>query len=158
MSIKKGEKGRAKSSMAGFGERLRALRAAKGWSLDQLASETGISRAYLWKLEKKPGGNPSLKRMGVLAEALDATVGQLAGDIESLSVPGRSLPSRPVQIQSASHPGDQNCGPHTQIFALCEDGSIWVHYFSSGSANVPSDGLWHMIQPPDDRTYISQED
>ena len=59
-----------------------------------------------------------------------------------------ALRSRPMQIQAASQPGDGNSGPHVQLFALCEDGSIWVQYNSSGFSNVPNDGLWHMIQPP----------
>jgi len=58
------------------------------------------------------------------------------------------LRSKPVQIQATSLPGDCNSGPHVQLFALCEDGSIWVQYHSSGHSNVPTDGLWHMIQPP----------
>ena len=58
------------------------------------------------------------------------------------------LRSKPIQIQAVSQPGDHNSGPHVQLFALCEDGSIWVQYHSSGASNVPTDGLWHMIQPP----------
>ena len=57
-----------------------------------------------------------------------------------------TLPSKVVQIQAASQPGDGNSGPHVQLFALCEDGSIWVQYYSSGFSNVPTDGLWHVIQ------------
>lgn len=59
-----------------------------------------------------------------------------------------SLQSKPIQIQAVSQPGDFNCGPHIQLFALCEDGSIWVQYHSSGSSNVPTDGLWRVIQRP----------
>jgi hypothetical protein len=55
------------------------------------------------------------------------------------------LPSKIIQIQSASNPGDGNCGPHTQLFALCEDGTVWCQYHSSGRSNVPNDGLWHRI-------------
>jgi hypothetical protein len=58
------------------------------------------------------------------------------------------LRSKPTQIQAVSQPGDYNSGPHVQLFALCEDGSIWVQYHSSGYSNVPTDGSWHMVQPP----------
>ncbi len=58
------------------------------------------------------------------------------------------LGSRPVQIQAASLPGDTNSGPHVELFALCEDGSIWVQYHSSGFSNVPVDGKWRAVQPP----------
>lgn len=70
--------------MPGFGERLRALRKSKGYSLDELAEITRISRAYLWKLEKKPEANPSLDRLQKLAEALDTSVGELTGSTKPL--------------------------------------------------------------------------
>lgn len=59
------------------------------------------------------------------------------------------LSSRPIQIQALSYGGDSNFGPHVQVFALCKDGSIFVQYRSSGYSNVPTDGKWHMIQPPE---------
>ena len=55
------------------------------------------------------------------------------------------LPSKAIQIQATGHPGDFNCGPHTMLIALCEDGSMWVKYFSSGSSNVPTDGMWYPV-------------
>ena len=64
--------------MSSFGDRLRRFRQAKTFSLDDLASTTGISRAYLWKLERKPDVNPSLDLLHKLAEALDTTVADLA--------------------------------------------------------------------------------
>lgn len=54
------------------------------------------------------------------------------------------LPSKPIQITTANHPGDSNSGPYVQLFALCEDGSIWMQYHSSGYSNVPTDGSWHL--------------
>ena len=53
------------------------------------------------------------------------------------------LKSKIVQIQTIFHPGDHNCGEHVQTHALCEDGTVWIKYFSSGKSNVPSDGAWH---------------
>lgn len=53
------------------------------------------------------------------------------------------LPSKVIQIQAASQPGDCNSGPHVQLFALCEDGSVWCQYQSSGASNVPTDGRWY---------------
>jgi hypothetical protein len=57
-----------------------------------------------------------------------------------------ALQTKAIQIQAVSLPGDCNSGPHVQLFALCEDGSIWVKYHSSGFSNVPTDGLWHLVQ------------
>ncbi len=65
--------------MSQFGDYLRELRQAQGLSLDDLASTAGISRTYLWKLERKPSVNPSLNRLRKLAAALGTTVGDLAG-------------------------------------------------------------------------------
>ena len=58
------------------------------------------------------------------------------------------LPSKVVQIQAASQPGDSNSGPHVQLFALCEDGSVWCQYQSSGYSNVPTDGRWYSVVNP----------
>jgi len=55
------------------------------------------------------------------------------------------LPAKTIHIQAVLHPGDFNCGPHTMLFALLKSGEIYVKYFSSGSSNVPTDGLWHLI-------------
>ena len=55
------------------------------------------------------------------------------------------LPSRPIQIQTLFNPGDHNSGEHVQLHALCEDGSIWLQYSSSGKSNVPNDGLWYPV-------------
>ena len=58
------------------------------------------------------------------------------------------LLSKVIQIQTVSYPGDFSSGPHVQLFALCRDGSIWMQYHSTGKSNVPTDGLWRMIEPP----------
>ena len=62
--------------------------------------------------------------------------------------PQESLPSKIVSANSTPVPGDQNVGPHTELIALCEDGSLWVQYRSDGFANLPMDGKWRMIHPP----------
>lgn len=53
------------------------------------------------------------------------------------------LPCGPIQIQAVCHPGDSNVGTHVKLYALCEDGSIWCKYDSSGYSNVPTDGYWY---------------
>ena len=57
-----------------------------------------------------------------------------------------ALPSRAIQIQTVQHLGDSNCGPHSMLFALLENGAIYVQYFSSGKSNVPIDGNWYQIE------------
>lgn len=72
------ETGGAMAETETFGERLRRLREQRGLSLDELAARTEISKAYLWKLEKKPDSNPSIDIAQKLAEALGTTLGKLA--------------------------------------------------------------------------------
>ena len=55
------------------------------------------------------------------------------------------LISKIIQIQAVAQHGSPNHGEHVQLFALCEDGTTWVKYFSSGNANVPIDGLWYAV-------------
>ena len=71
---------------------------------------------------------------------------------ESVTDPGARdlLPCRVLQIQAASLPGDSNSGPHVQLFALCEDSTIWVQYHSSGYSNVPTDGRWYPVAKVDE--------
>jgi len=56
------------------------------------------------------------------------------------------LPSKPIQINTHLHPGDWNCGVHSVLTVLCEDGSIWNKYESTGKSNVPTDGKWYEVR------------
>ena len=85
--------------MIRFGDHLRKLRQAQSFSLDDLASATGISRAYLWKLERKPNVNPSLDCLQKLASALGTTVGDLAVDKNTAEVP--QVPASLLECQKA---------------------------------------------------------
>lgn len=69
----------------------------------------------------------------------------MANKTASEPIAVESLPTKAIQIQAASQPGDSNSGPHVQLFALCEDGSVWVQYHSSGYSNVPTDGMWRLV-------------
>lgn len=70
--------------------RIRELREAKGLSLDELASRAGISKTYLWELEKDTSGSkkPSADVLMRIANALSTTIADLM-----------SLPS--VRVQNA---------------------------------------------------------
>lgn len=78
--------------MLQFGDKLRKLRQAQSFSLDRLASEAGVSRTYLWKLERTPDANPSLKLLRKLAGALGTTVGDLATDADA------KMPALPASL------------------------------------------------------------
>lgn len=54
--------------------RIKALRKAKGLTLDELAAETDSSKGYIWELENKPAIRPSARKIMSVASALDTTV------------------------------------------------------------------------------------
>lgn len=62
--------------LAGLGARLRKLRGDRGWRLEDLAERTGLSRAYLSRLE---GGErqPSLSSLFGVARAYDVPLSSL---------------------------------------------------------------------------------
>lgn len=60
------------------GMRIRRERDKADLSLAQLADLTGLSKAYLVRLEKH-GSNPSLDVLGRIADALEVTVADLVG-------------------------------------------------------------------------------
>jgi len=48
-----------------FVERVKMARNARGWSLDKLSRETGLSKTYLWEIERG-GKNPSIETLVAL--------------------------------------------------------------------------------------------
>ncbi len=63
--------------METFGERLRRLRTQRELSLDALAAKTGVSKAYLWRLETNPAVNPSIDVAQKLADGLGVAIADL---------------------------------------------------------------------------------
>lgn len=63
-----------------FGARLRRLREAKGFTLQQVADAAGCTKAYIWELEKKPGQKPSAERVQAIAKFLEVTMADLMGE------------------------------------------------------------------------------
>lgn len=50
---------------------IRRLREKKGWSVYRLAQESGVSRAFIKKIEEENGDNPSLFTLAKLLSALE---------------------------------------------------------------------------------------
>lgn len=63
-----------------FGERLRALRTAKGLTLEQLAFAADIELSQVYRIETGKV-NPTLTTIIVLANGLDITVAELVKDL-----------------------------------------------------------------------------
>lgn len=62
-----------------LGLRIRTERERLGLSLSNLAEVSGLSKAYLVRLETDPDSNPSLQVLVRVAEALDVTAADLVG-------------------------------------------------------------------------------
>lgn len=50
-----------------LGEKLHKLRKDKGFTLDQLAEKSGLSKSYLWELENRESQRPSAEKVAALA-------------------------------------------------------------------------------------------
>jgi len=74
--------------------RIRKLREEKGFSLDDLATMAGISKTYLWELEKDTTGSkkPSADVLMRIAAALSTTIAGL------LSLPSVKIQQQRVEI------------------------------------------------------------
>lgn len=62
-----------------FGKKIKELRTKKGLTLDQLATETGSSKSYIWELENKDPPRPSAEKLAAIAAALGVTTDYLIG-------------------------------------------------------------------------------
>lgn len=63
-----------------FGNRIRALRIAKGMTQEEFADYCGFARTYMSRIETG-GANPSLDAIYTLAVGLDVSLGQLLADL-----------------------------------------------------------------------------
>jgi transcriptional regulator with XRE-family HTH domain len=96
--------------------RVAALRAARGWSLDELAERTGISRATLSRLERAET-SPTAAMLERLCAAFGWTLSRLMAEAEgeapplSAPLPRPSGPtSRPASAAAPPHPPGLACG------------------------------------------------
>lgn len=69
----------ADSEQGHIGARLREARVKAGFSLSELSELSGVSRAYVFRIETESGANPSLDVLTRIAGALDMTVAELLG-------------------------------------------------------------------------------
>jgi len=60
-----------------LGENVRFRRQGKGWTLNDLAEKSGISKAYISDLENGAAGKPNIQYVFAIANALGVTLDQL---------------------------------------------------------------------------------
>ncbi|MFZ0666457.1 MAG: XRE family transcriptional regulator [Acidimicrobiales bacterium] len=70
------------AQLASIGERLRRVRERSGYTLDEVASLTGLSKAHLSRLESADR-QPSIAALLTFAKAMSVSVGWLLGEDES---------------------------------------------------------------------------
>ncbi len=75
-----------------LGERIRARRQRKSWTLKDLAKATELSVPYLSDLERRLGVNPTLETLSAVAKALECDVADLIGDSPAVGSGPRLLP------------------------------------------------------------------
>jgi len=56
-----------------LGEKLHKLRKEKGFTLDQLAEKSGLSKSYLWELENRESQRPSAEKLTALASVFSVS-------------------------------------------------------------------------------------
>jgi transcriptional regulator with XRE-family HTH domain len=76
-----------------LGARLRKERAARGWSIEQLAEASGVSRAMISKVERAEA-SPTSALLGRLSGALGLTVSTLLARAEADAGAGRIVRAR----------------------------------------------------------------
>jgi len=76
-------------------QRLAALRTGRGWSLDELAQATGISRATLSRLERGET-SPTASLLGKLCSAYGMTMSRLLAELEQQSA--KLIPFKSQQV------------------------------------------------------------
>lgn len=67
-------------------KQVRNRREGHGWSLDELAERAGMSKSYVWALEKGDAANPTIDTALRLSRALgcsmDDLIGEPSGDVD----------------------------------------------------------------------------
>lgn len=69
--------------MSRLGEKIHALRKAKGLTLEQLAEQTESSKGYIWELENRNTRKPSAEKLMKIAVILGVTAEFLLDDDKS---------------------------------------------------------------------------
>jgi len=69
-----------------LGERIRARRQRRRWTLKELSTHTGLSIPYLSDLERDEDANPTLEKLTAIAGALECEVSDLLGGQAGTSV------------------------------------------------------------------------
>lgn len=70
-----------------LGENVRFRRQGKGWTLNDLAEKSGISKAYISDLENGAAGKPNIQYVFAIASALGVTLDELLDNAAPRQIP-----------------------------------------------------------------------
>lgn len=139
--------------IAHVGPRLRAARQARGWTLDELARQAGISASTLSRLEsgKRQASLelllPVTRRLGIRvddllpAESVDPRVRRAVERRDGMLIAPLTLAHSPVQAVKIVYPACAEA-PAPRV----HDGYEWL-YVLSGRVRLALDGTEHLIDP-----------
>jgi repressor LexA len=68
-----------------IGDNIRRIRKEKGYSINKLSKETGISLGYLSDLENNKAKNPSMDKLKTIAKFLETTLNDIIGSSSTIS-------------------------------------------------------------------------
>lgn len=151
-------------------QRLRELRAERGWPLDELAKRSGVSRATLSRLENGDV-SPTASVLGKLCGAYGLTMSRLMRMVEDVFVPLIPRSAQPVWFDASIGFRRRSVSPPSQTLAgealECElDPGARISYDSTprpglehhlilaeGRLEVTIDGVANALQPGDCLRY-----
>lgn len=151
-------------------QRLRALRAERGWTLDDLAQRSGVSRATLSRLEKAEV-SPTARVLGQLCAAYGMTLSRLMHLVEAEFTPLLPRAAQPVWHDPESGFHRRSVSPPAQALAgeVLEgtiDPGARIDYprpprpglehhlvLLEGALEVTVDGRTHALRPGDCLRY-----
>jgi len=151
-------------------QRLKSLRSDRGWSLDELARQSGISRASLSRLENAEV-SPTAAVLGKLAAAFGLTVSRLMHLAEDRFEPLMRRESQPLWTDSATGFRRRAVSPPAKTLEgealACElDSGCRIAYerpprpglehhllLIDGRLDVTVEGLTYQLQPGDCLRY-----
>lgn len=92
-----------------LGPQIRVERARRGWSLDELARRSGLSRGWIGRVERG-SVMPTVRVVGQIADALGIPVTSLLGDAAPAAEPEPAIPHvvRRGQRAALRFPGSQH--------------------------------------------------
>ena len=151
-------------------QRLKAMRAERSWSLDELAKHSGVSRATLSRLENAEV-SPTASVLGKLCAAYDMTLSRLMHMVEDGYAPLVPRGAQPVwtdpdthfQRRSVSPPARSLAGeviecalkPATRLAYDRPPRSGLEHHLCmlEGQLSLTVDGVTHELKPGDCLRY-----